>query len=862
MIKKMENLKTSYDHLKSLYGDKFMEELEIEAKAKQEAEDKMRVTLEKNLANGLAGEGKLGERFTGNVWADCKENVKALVALVKSPSKTTQGVWRQPLEDLLRIYVNDEEALVDMLSLNTVMILLNEQLQKIDSPLSISVASLKIERAVRNEADLESFCQYEEMQDKAWVRTSMLDGISKRSANSFKLTYFRNRANKEGYQGLSWTQTAGEALGAKLIEAVVYGSGYWYIAPVQVDKRKVQCIMATEWLKKAWESNTNNLVSNAVQYLPMVIPPAHWTTPYDGGYYGASRLHTSFMRSKSSWRGSHIKRYLAMLQRVDLSKVYNALNAMQDTPFKINSFILGVMEELKARGGDFGGVPRLEPLEKLPELPEGTPEDVLKEHKKKLVALYKADTARQSKALKFLMTLVVAERFKDQDKIYFPWNIDYRGRCYPIPAALSPQGDDIGKSLLLFAEGTPIKEDDWKWMAIHGANIAGHDKVPFVERQQWVVDHTEDIVKAAEDPLGYTWWYEESKNDYPMEFLSFCNEWRNLQLYKQEHGCYEGFVSNLPLAFDGTCSGLQHFSALLRDEVGGHAVNLVPSPKVQDIYSIVAEKVNLVLTKDAKSGNGDDYKRDKKTGEIVKDAQGNPMMKYGTRTLAQNWMVFNRAKFGQDGITRKVCKRSVMTLAYGSKQYGFKENILEDILKPYVMAHPEDNPFVSPSQAAVYMAKLIWDAVGTTVVKAVEGMKWLQDVAKLICKNGEVVTWFTPNGLPVQQNYMKNKTEVIKVRFGGARVRLYATQATDEVDSRAQANGISPNFIHSMDATHLQRVVVAEKTKGNNNFMMIHDSFGTDAAHAGQLYKTIRTEFVKLYAGQNYLADFFEVMSI
>ena len=268
----MENLKTSYDHLKSLYGDKFMEELEIEAKAKQEAEDKMRVTLEKNLANGLAGEGKLGERFTGNVWADCKENVKALVALVKSPSKTTQGVWRQPLEDLLRIYVNDEEALVDMLSLNTVMILLNEQLQKIDSPLSISVASLKIERAVRNEADLESFCQYEEMQDKAWVRTSMLDGISKRSANSFKLTYFRNRANKEGYQGLSWTQTAGEALGAKLIEAVVYGSGYWYIAPVQVDKRKVQCIMATEWLKKAWESNTNNLVSNAVQYLMERFP--------------------------------------------------------------------------------------------------------------------------------------------------------------------------------------------------------------------------------------------------------------------------------------------------------------------------------------------------------------------------------------------------------------------------------------------------------------------------------------------------------------------------------------------------------------------------------------------------------------
>lgn len=854
----LENFKANYEELQAKYGDKFLEELELEAKAKKEAEDKLRINLENQLANGMAGEGKLGERFTGNVWDDCKENVKALVETVKTPTKTVQGVWRKPLEDLLRIYVNDVDSLVDLLSLSTTMVLLNETMKKMDSPLSISVAAIEIGKAVKTEADLEAFCQFEEAQDKDWVRSSMLDGISKRSANSFKLAYFRNRANKEGYTGLSWSFLETEALGAKLVEAVVYGSGYWYMAPVQIDKKKVQCVMVTYWLKKAWESNTDKLVSNAVQYLPMVIPPAHWTTPFDGGYYGASRLHTSFMRLHTAWNNAYVKRYMNMLQRVDLSKVYNALNAMQDTPFKVNTYILDVMEELKARGGDFGGVPRLEPLDKLPELPEGATEEELKEHKKKLVALYKADNARQSKALKFLMTIAVAERFKDQEKIYFPWNIDYRGRCYPIPTALSPQGDDIGKSLLLFAEGSPIKEEDWKWMAIHGANIAGHDKVPFAERQQWVVDHTEDIIKAAEDPLGYTWWYEESKNDYPMEFLSFCNEWRNLQQYKQAHGSYEGFVSNLPLAFDGTCSGLQHFSALLRDEVGGHAVNLVPSPTVQDIYSIVAEKVNKVLTEDAKSGNEDDYKRDKKSGEILKDAEGNPMMKYGTRTLAQNWVVFNRAKFGQDGITRKICKRSVMTLAYGSKQYGFKENILEDSLKPYVMAHPEDNPFVSPNQAAVYMAKLIWEAVGTTVVKAVEGMKWLQDVAKLICKNGEVVTWFTPNGLPVQQNYMKSKTEVLQVHFGGARVRLYATQTTDEVDSRAQANGISPNFIHSMDATHLQRVVVAEKNKGNNNFMMIHDSFGTDTAHAGQLYKTIRTEFVSLYEGHNYLADFFD----
>ena len=270
---------------------------------------------------------------------------------------------------------------------------------------------------------------------------------------------------------------------------------------------------------------------------------------------------------------------------------------------------------------------------------------------------------------------------------------------------------------------------------------------------------------------------------------------------------------------------------------------------MQDIYSIVADKVNVQLLKDAQTGTEDEKKEDSDS------------YKYGTKTLAQNWVAFNRIKFGKDGITRKVCKRSVMTLAYGSKQYGFKENLLTDIIHPYVLDHPDNNPFLNTNQAAVYMAKLIWEAVATTVVKAVEGMEWLQKVARLICQSGEVVSWTTPNGFLVQQNYMKMRQECIKLRFGGSQVRFYNQEETNEIDNRRQQNGIAPNFIHSMDASHLQRVVVSEHLKGNRNFMMIHDSFGTDAAHAGSLYKTIREEFIGLYKDQNHLKGFLESVS-
>ena len=70
------------------------------------------------------------------------------------------------------------------------------------------------------------------------------------------------------------------------------------------------------------------------------------------------------------------------------------------------------------------------------------------------------------------------------------------------------------------------------------------------------------------------------------------------------------------------------------------------------------------------------------------------------------------------------------------------------------------------------MAKLIWDSVKTTVVKAVEGMEWLQKMAGLICDNDKVVTWLTPNGLPVQQNYVKTEQEVVQRRFNKARMRI------------------------------------------------------------------------------------------
>lgn len=845
----------TFESYEMMYGKLYSEELLLEAEAKAEAENNLKAIFERAVRDGEAGQSKLGAKFAQYAWNDCRINIAALIDDVSKPKKTTQGLYIAPLKDLLSIYANKRDALIDVLTLSTISTAIDAIMH---SDITMSDVALRVGTCIRLEADVENFFMQQGTKgaDVKWLKSSLTEGIEKRVYTSYKIRYAVNRMNKESYEKISWSKQQTQVLGAKLLEMIIKGSGFFEEVSRVVGKKTISCLGMSEWFAIAWQSNENKLLERAIHHKPMIIPPRPWDSPTEGGYYGDGTLGVSLLRLGYHQENTYTSEYKRKLESIDLSAVYGALNAMQDTPFVINKDILKVMKDIYASGGVLGGLPQTEPLARLPELPKTATKEELKEHKKKAVHIYKQEEARKSKALRLLMALKTAEKFAGYERIYFPWNMDYRGRCYPIPTSLSPQGDDISKSLLLFADPQPCQNnDDYKWMAIHGANLAGNDKVSFADRIKWIEDNTTNIIASAQDPLGYTWWYEVSKGDYPMEYLAFCFEWKRLKDYMSTKGTCKGFKSGLALAFDGTCSGLQHFSAILRDEIGGAAVNLIPSEKVQDIYSIVAKKVNDVLLSDAVKGENDTQKTDKE-GYVKKNSDGSVAIKYGSKTLAQNWIVFNREKFGQDGITRKVCKRSVMTLAYGSKQYGFKENLLTDIIRPYVLANSETSPFVNPTQAAVYMAGLIWDAVSTTVVKAVEGMKWLQEIAGMICDNSRVVTWVTPNGLPVQQNYMVEEQKTVQLRFNGARARFYSREVTGNIDARAQRNGISPNFIHSMDACHLQRVVVAEHEKGNRNFAMIHDSFGTDIAHAGQLYKTIREEFIGLYKDQNHLEAF------
>ncbi|MGL4250686.1 MAG: DNA-directed RNA polymerase, partial [Aeromonas sp.] len=415
-----------------------------------------------------------------------------------------------------------------------------------------------------------------------------------------------------------------------------------------------------------------------------------------------------------------------------MPQVYDAVNAIQNTAWKINGDVLAVANMIvnwdncpvkEVPSINVAVKPKLEngitnikgeTIETIELDADGNPvcERQLKKWKKAAAAIYRNERARQSRRLSMEFALSQANKFSHYDAIWFPHNLDWRGRVYSVPM-FNPQGNDMAKGLLTFAKGVEIGAEGAYWLAVHGANCAGVDKVSLDDRVKWVADNEAMILASAEQPLECTWWAEQDSSSFC--FLAFCFEWAAYV----KSGRSESYVSHLPLAFDGTCSGLQHFSAMLRDEVGGSAVNLTPSEKPQDVYGIVAVEVNKVLAKLAAEGSDDEMvtKEDKKTGEITEKLQ------LGTKTLARQWLEF--------GVNRGVTKRSVMTLAYGSKQFGFADQVREDTVQP-ALDKGNGQMFTIPSQACQFMAKLIWDAVSVTVVAAVEAMEWLQKSATLI----------------------------------------------------------------------------------------------------------------------------------
>lgn len=717
------------------------------------------------------------------------------------------------------------------------------------SKASIQAVAVSLGKAIEDETRFGRIRDQEAKHFKKNVEEQLKKRVGQVYKKAFLQVIEADMLDKKMLGGDVWSSWKTEdymVTGIKLIELLIESTGLVVVeqSPGHNDAYSNEMVQLAPEYVEVLSKRAGSLAAISPIHQPCVVPPKQWSEVAGGGYWSNGRRPLALVRT-------HSKKALRRYEDVAMPEVYKAVNIAQNTPWRINKKVLAVVNEIvNWKHCPVEDVPTVDKLE-LPPRPEDidTNEPARKVWRKEAAAVYRKDKARVSRRISMEFMLAQANKFAGHKAIWFPYNMDWRGRVYAVPM-FNPQGNDMTKGLLTLAKGKPIGLDGFYWLKIHGANCAGVDKVPFAERIKFIEDNHTNILESAADPLDNTWWTEQ---DSPFCFLAFCFEYAGVEHHGMNYNC------SLPLAFDGSCSGIQHFSAMLRDEIGGKAVNLLPSDTVQDIYGIVADKVNEVLRQEAINGTPNEVQvvTDSNTGEITEK------LVLGTCELAQQWLAY--------GVNRSVTKRSVMTLAYGSKEFGFRQQVLDDTIRPAI-DNGKGMMFTQPNQAAGYMAKLIWNAVSVTVVAAVEAMNWLKSAAKLLAaevkdkKTKEVlrarcaIHWVTPDGFPVWQEYRKPIQARLNLLFLG-QFRLQPTYNTNKdsgIDAHKQESGIAPNFVHSQDGSHLRMTVVHAYEKYNiESFALIHDSFGTIPADAGNLFAAVRETMVMTYEDNDVIMDFY-----
>ena len=509
-------------------------------------------------------------------------------------------------------------------------------------------------------------------------------------------------------------------------------------------------------------------------------------------------MHYNFVKATN-------RRYLEELKnRVhEMPTVYQAVNIMQHTEWVINKDIYEVIKTCMDNDFQLGKLPTNPQTIELPIKPVDidTNKEALIKWKREASKVYSDRAKQNSKFIQVRQIMQEAEMLLDRGGFFYPYQLDFRGRIYPKPAMLSPQSADYSRALLKFKFGKRIG-DNFDTFAIAGAGLFGEaDKEELPVRVQWVRDNAQKIIDCADKPLEHSWWASADKSYC---FLAWCYEFR--EYAKTEYS--DSFITTLPIQADCSNSGLQHYSAMMRDEFGGKATNLVPLNKPSDVYNIVANKV-----------------MDK--------------LKHMDKPLAKLWLEY--------GVDRKICKKPVMCLPYSLTRYSCRQYLEDHIIKEKNERGTQHKFGEDLFKATQFLTPIVWKSINEVVVGARQIMNYLKTISRLVASENLPVTWTTPLGFPVQMMCYKKESKRVKTKMGDSIVKLSIASDTNVIDKRKTSQSVCPNFIHSLDAAVLQLAVVKAKEQGVDNFSMIHDSFGCTTADTKIMANAIRDAFCEIY---------------
>jgi DNA-directed RNA polymerase len=583
-------------------------------------------------------------------------------------------------------------------------------------------------------AGLEGECQmrYYEQTDPR-----LLQNIQRRywhsavgTANKLKLTKILMRRKEILWD--KWPRVAQVKLGGWLLDCLIRISSWFQKEITFHGPKKVLRLAPTETFLAIKDELMHNAELFSPCAWPMLIEPNDWSNDHAGGY-----LLNEVMRGHRMVRVRSDTDGLCKQG----PKPIQFLNHLQKVPYRLNPFVVEVSEALFEQRIQVG---KFLPLVELPLPPK--PFDIAdnaesrQSYRREAAETLNQNAAMFRKSCRTRSTMDLISRFKGVDRWFIPWSFDYRGRVYPIPAFLTPQDTDWGKSLLRFADESPMTPEVETWLAFQVATTYGLDKATIDERLQWVADNVSLISKVAMLPLDQR--EDWAAADEPWQFLAACEEYYACVIARTRS------TTGLPVAVDATCSGLQILAGLARDKSTAQLVNVLPSDKPQDAYAAVAEAAKPHLP----------------------------------QRLA-------------DLLDRKVTKRTVMTIPYNAKEYSNRH---------YIKTALKDKEAEFNAEDVRTITKAVRAAMQEVVPGPMRVMEWVNEEIKLKLKDGiDQLNWVTPSGFRVKQYLMKPLLVTVKLQLLGLCKIQVADGDSHVIDTNRHKAATAPNLIHSLDASIL-----------------------------------------------------------
>lgn len=680
--------------------------------------------------------------------------------------------------------------------------------------------------------------------------------VAKNSSSRARKRIFSKLSKEHLPDQVSWPQDRKVRVAEPLLNAVLIALPELFelvTIPKGVNNRAV-IIRLTDAGVQLMGSLRESMGWMAPIHRPMVVPPRPWTA-YDTGCYYEDRAART-VKLVRTFNKDHEQLIRTAISDGQMDYVLKAVNTIQSTAWQVNHDIFDLICWAFGEGITGVGLPANSLMPVPPKLDKDLwdtmSQQERKGHRITLAGIHERNRGIVADQTVMLRDLETARELVGYHSFWLPHNLDFRGRVYPVPHFSHQRADPI-KALFQFAEGKPLGEFGAGWLSIHLANCGDFDKVSksaFDTRLQWVEDNELMICQIGKDPKSTVDRWKEA--DSPFMFVAACIDY----YHWVQSGRSGSYVSKLAVALDGSNSGLQHYAAALRSKEEAAFVSLIPSDTPADLYQTIADQVVSAMKIEASEGN----------------------------LLASTCLAA--------GVGRKEVKRNVMTFAYSSEQFGFRQQLMDDLMRPLnedvFMGRKETNPYAvfrkdkdgEPTDdldggfsASGYIAAKVWQAVTKTVTKATEGMDFFKRVASVLAHERLPLIWTTPLGLPVVHRYSIWETKTLELALydrsmpvteakpkdrltedGTGVLRRVSmnlrTVPTDRIDKDKARSAVAPNVIHSMDGSHLMLTVLNASAEGLTDFTLIHDSFGTHAGATQRFFQIIRESFVEMY--ENY----------